>query len=640
MVTMDSDIYAFIKPSLDAHTLGVNSAAELLRDCNYQVLIADDKISQAMTEISYKANQAVLIDWILENDINRISVSYRLDEDDAVTIMGYFMKALRDRQLLSYQDGPIKAIYFAGLPQSCERIEREHKGFVKTFKGGESVVESLTKMDVPKERIPHEILQGNLYDDLRMEFGEEIIKKHDYRNYHPVARDTYDEYGTREDRLEKRIDANMETNFTPLMRAHVGPYSSSLDRMDSVREFIDWTKYLAKTKFLDVISIGSSQLTQSNFGEDWEGRTNGGGVPVNSAEEYRMIYEASRPLMLRTYAGTKNIPKLAAIHEESINISWHALSLWWFNQIDGRGPYDLYTNLQQHFETIEYIATTDKPFEANVAHHFAFRGADDVTYVVSAFLAAKLAKKKRIKTFILQNMLNTPRATWGIQDLAKSRAILELMKDLEDQNFRIILQTRAGLDYFKPDLEEAKMQLAAVTALMDDIDPHDETSPEIIHVVSYSEAVHLATPEIINESIQITQYALQEYRRLRREGKIEDMSKNEEVAVRKERVLADARTIIAGIEKNIKDPYSPEGFYTIFTAGFLPVPALWGAEDKYNEFEYAKAWNTKVVNGSVKVVDGLGEEVSATEVVNQARKNIKEVEYRLSQKDQSYSLGK
>ena len=44
------------------------------------------------------------------------------------------------------------------------------------------------------------------------------------------------------------------------------------------------------------------------------------------------------------YAGTKRIPELAAIHEETINICWHALSLWWFNQLMGVA-YDLYTNL-------------------------------------------------------------------------------------------------------------------------------------------------------------------------------------------------------------------------------------------------------------------------------------------------------
>ena len=68
---------------------------------------------------------------------------------------------------------------------------------------------------------------------------------------------------------------------------------------------MSWAKYLAETGYLDILSIGTSQLTQSNFGEDWGDRPNGGGVPINSPEEYRMIWEVSRPLLLRTYAGTK-----------------------------------------------------------------------------------------------------------------------------------------------------------------------------------------------------------------------------------------------------------------------------------------------------------------------------------------------
>ena len=71
-----------------------------------------------------------------------------------------------------------------------------------------------------------------------------------------------------------------------------------------------------------------------------------------------MIWEASRPMLVRTYAGTKNIPQLAKMYEETLNICWHALSLWWFNRLDGRGPYDLYTNLKQHIQTLKYIAET------------------------------------------------------------------------------------------------------------------------------------------------------------------------------------------------------------------------------------------------------------------------------------------
>lgn len=622
-------IYGFIKPDLDAHTMGVNTAAELLRECGFEVLIADERISKAIGEYRHEASRRKVLDWILANNISHLGISYRLDKDDAVRMVGYLLEELKSSNLLSYQDGPIKHIYFAGLPVSCEAIEKEFGGLVKTYMGGESAQETLVKLGVPEDNIPSDIVQGSKYDELLLQFGKEIIDSQEYSKLTPIDRSGYDDFGSRRDTVVKRIDANLNKDFAPLMRAHVGPYSSLATREENVREFISWVKTLAKTRFLDILSIGSSQLTQSNFGEDWGDRPNGGGVPVNSPEEYREIWEVGRPLLIRTYAGTKNIPDLARMHEETLNICWHALSLWWFNKLDNRGPYDLYTSLGQHIETIKYIASTNKPFEANVSHHFAFRGGDDVTYIVSAYLAAKLAKKLGIKTYILQNMLNTPRLTWGVQDLAKSRALLKLIGELADDNFRVLLQPRAGLDYFKPDLYEARIQLAAVTALMDDIDPHNQMSPPIIHVVSYSEASHLATPEIINESIQITQQSIKKYRQLRRSGNIDDMSKNADIDERMNELVDSAKVIIKAIESSIDNPYSPEGFYKIYAAGFLPTPYLWGEVD---EFRHATELRTKPVRGGLKVVDKDGRPLKAEEVANFAISNIPDAEYNLRQR--------
>jgi len=630
VLALDTDIFAFIKPSLDAHTLGINAAAELLGQCGYSVIMGDETIDKAMNDFRYEANRKIVVDWLRKNRVNRVGLSYRLDQDEAVKMIGYFMHELESSGMLYYQGGPIRGVFYGGLPEGCQIIDKEHKGFVTTFMGGESMTESLGKMGVPKERIPKDIMEGSRYDDLRMEFGKDIIESEEYTDFKPLDRSGYKDFGTQRDTLVKRLYHNMQRPFLPLIRAHVGPYSSSLDRLDSIKEFESWAKELAGAGYLDILSIGTSQLSQSNFGEDWNDKPNGGGVPINSPEEYRMIWEVARPLLLRTYAGTKNIPKLAEMYEKTINICWHALSLWWFNKLDGRGPYDLYTNLKEHIKTIEYIAKTNKPFEANVPHHFAFRGADDVTYIVSAYLSAKLAKKMGIRTFILQNMLNTPRSTWGIQDLAKSRAMLTLVKGLEDENFRVILQPRAGLDYFKPDLEEAKIQLAAVTALMDDIDPHDETSPPIIHVVSYSEACHLATPDIINDSIKITQYSLQKYRQMRRDDRIEDMSRRLDIKERMIELIDSAKTVISGIEDSIMDPYSAQGFYKIFAAGFLPVPYLWGEVD---EFKHAKFWRTKPVKGGLKVVDKEDKPVSYDKVVDYAKNNIKEIEKRIASMD-------
>lgn len=620
MIVEKTEIFGLIKPKLDAHTMGIHSAAQLLQECGYGVVLADERIEELLGNIRHEPERRNLLNWIGENRITRLGISYRLDPLDGETIMGYLIEGLKQNRLFHFQGGDIRGVFFAGLPESCRRIEKQWDGLVRTFSGGESPAETLSLLEIPKERFPDGIVENSGYDQQRMEFGHSIIKEEAYQEIAPYGAADYPTYGTPMDSVTERIAWRFRTGKGPLMRAHVGPYLSNQKREESVREFIDWTRELARAGYLDILSIGTSQLTQSAFGKNWEDQPNGGGVPVNSAEEYRQIWEAARPMLVRTYAGTRSIPELARIHEESLHICWHALSLWWFNQLDHRGPYSLMENLEQQFAALRYVGKTGKPFEPNVPHHFAFRGGDDVTYLVSAYISAKLAKKAGIKTLILQNMLNTPRASWGIQDLAKSRALIRLLQELSDSNFRFYLQPRAGLDYFRPDLNEAKAQLSSVTALMDDIDPHNEMSPPIIHVVSYSEAAHLATPDIINESIRITQYSLQKYRELRRRGEVEDMSLHPEVLDRTRQLEADARRMISSIEASMENPYTPEGFYWIFRAGFLPVPYLWHPTE---EFAHASQWRTKWINGGVKVVDELGSPVSAREISEKASENLR-----------------
>ena len=147
--------------------------------------------------------------------------------------------------------------------------------------------------------------------------------------------------------------------------------------------------------------------------------------------------------------------------------------------------------------------------------------------------------------------------------------MLKLVRELEDDNFTVSLQLRAGLDYFSPDEEKAKIQLAAVTALMDDIEPENDNSPEIIHVVSYSEAIRLATPPIIKESIQITLSALKEYRKERKSGHIPNMKYEKEVRNREYSLYEESKNAILLLEKYISDLYTPEGFYKVFINGFL-----------------------------------------------------------------------
>lgn len=599
MIAMKDETFGLMKPLLDAHTMGISAAAALLRECGYRVVIAPPQIEDALERISVDSAQKLILKWLKENHINHIGVSYRLDVNDAVNMVGKLVYILKQKGEYDSTGASIKSIYFAGLTGACNVIDKEYGGQIRTFRGGESAEETLLIMGVPYEEIPQKILSGCQYDKDLISFGNTVIEKGAYKELRPMERNKYPEYGTDRDTLTERMAHNFAGGFQPLIRAHSGPYSAELTREQCLKEYKEWCQILADAGYLDILSIGSSQLSQSSFGENWAEKVNGGGVPVNSEEEYRDIWNAARPMLVRTYSGTKNVESMAQIYERTINIAWHALSLWWFDELDGRGPNSLYKNLKEHIETIRYIATTNKPVEANVSHHFAFRGCDDVTYIVSAYLAAKMVKKCGIKTFILQNMLNTPRSTWGIQDLAKARAMLGLVKELEDDTFRVILQTRAGLDYFKPDLEKAKVQLAAVTAMMDDIEPDNIYSPGIIHVVSYCEALFLATPDILNDSIKITRTALNEYRRLKKEKSAPE-TMTEEIRERTDILKNAAKKIIRAMEENIPDLYSPEGLYTAFVAGWLPVPELWSDSE---EFMHAKCWETKRVNGGIWLAD-------------------------------------
>lgn len=627
MTTLKNETFGLMKSLLDAHTMGAHAAAALLRDSGYRVIISPKQVEEAMDKISVESNQKLIVKWIKENNICCIGVSYRLDTDDAVNILGRLVNLLKREGLFESSNAIVRSIYFAGLAPACDRIDKEYNGHIRTFRGGESAEDTLLMMGIPKADIPKYIIEGCKYDKEILKFGRDLVKRGQYHDQKPLERNKYPEFGTFGDTLVARLDHNFKGEFQPLIRAHSGPYSAEATREQCVREYNDWCRSLASAGYLDILSVGSSQLSQSNFGESWEGLVNGGGVPVNSAQEYREIWNSANPMLVRTYSGTKHVQRMAELYEKTINISWHALSLWWFNELDGRGPNSLYDNIKEHVAAIRYIALTGKPVETNVPHHFAFRGCDDVTYIVSAYLAAKMIKKCKVKTFILQNMLNTPRSIWGIQDIAKSRAMISLIKELEDEEFRVVLQTRTGLDYFKPDIEESKAQLASATAMMDDIDPTNSYSPEIIHVVSYSEALFLATPDILNDSIKITRQALKEYRELKKKGGTPDVM-TDDIKERTERLTSSARQIINAMETHIADLYSPEGLYIAFVGGWLPVPELWSDSD---EFSCAKHWETKMINGGVALAD-RGLLMTTNTRINRCINNIPNAKYKLKNK--------
>lgn len=598
---ISNDVFGFVKPLVDVHTMGIFTMANLLRDCGYKVLVANDDVAEAVEDIHKLNNYTLIKKWILDNNINRIGFSYRLDPKEGCDYFMSLYEHLIGDKMMKADGGVITGISFAGLPDTCEMVKAKTNGQVLCFKGNETPVESLRMYGVPENLLPASLVNDSQYDKMRWDFAMKLIESERWKLEPPLDHLGYPECGKDNDSFVARLGYAKKRHTLPIIRTHSGPYNPN--RMEALKEYNSWCRILAQSQLLDVLSIGSSQLTQAHFGEKWDGLPNGGGVPVNSEMEYRLIKENANPMLVRTYSGTKDVPGLARIHERALNISWHALSFWWFDELDGRGHNTLLENLREHFDTVRYIVTTGKPVEPNVPHHFAFRGADDISYIISGFLAAKACKKLGVKHLILQNMLNTPKYTWGVQDLAKGRTMLKLVRELEDDHFHVSLQSRAGLDYFAPDLEYAKVQLAAVTCLMDDIEPENNDSPEIIHVVNYCEAVRLATPPVIKESIKITLNALREYRVARAMGKVPNMKYDKETQERFNALYAEAKSAIELLEANIPNLYTPEGFYKVFTEGFLPVPYLM---DQNHKFKKATKYQTAIKNGGIKVVDDEG----------------------------------
>jgi methylmalonyl-CoA mutase cobalamin-binding subunit len=278
----------------------------------------------------------------------------------------------------------------------------------------------------------------------------------------------------------------------PLIRHHFG-----LPTMQATQEGV---QRISQAKVLDVISLGIDQDAQENFfhpeRQDAR-RTGAGGVPVRSASDYQALFTASRsgnyPLV-RTYSGTDDFIRLAEMYLETIHNAWCAIPLFWFNQMDGRGPWDLEGSIREHQRLMAWYGERNIPVELNEPHHWGMRDAPDVIFVVSAFLSAYNARAFGVRDYIAQLMFNSPPGLSDAMDLAKMLAALQMIEPLSNPNFHIWKQTRTGLLSYPLELPAARAHLAASIYLQMAIHPH------IIHVVGHTEAHHAATAEDVIEA--------------------------------------------------------------------------------------------------------------------------------------------
>ncbi len=489
-----------------------------------------------------------VINKIKELNPNIVGLSYRLTPKTVVPLLEEFFNKYHN-----LYERPNK-LFFAGTPEVVKEA-RKFERFDQYFIGGEPKYEILS------------VLRN------RSESSKKI--------FHPPMD------------LISRIEWKKPY---PLLRAHFG--------LPNLNETIDGIKEIAEAKILDVVSIAPDQNTQSHYfhpeaqNKDLDGA---GGVPLRVRDDFKSLNKARMrgnfPL-LRIYAGTRDFIKMGKLFQETIKNAWAAIPIFWFNQMDSRGPLPLKQSILQHLEAIKWHVTKNIPVEINDPHHWSLRDASDAITVADMYLCGIIAKKLGVKNFVAQYMFNTPPALTLDMDLAKMLAKNELLNTLIDKNFSVIKQVRTGIASFPLDLDKAKGQLAAATMVQLAL------KPDIIHVVSYSEADHAANPKDIIESCKIVHQVINQ-------ALFSNLKYiNKSIVKRRDQLIKQAQEIIRIIpnlaidSEGTQDPYTnPDVLYKLVEYGIFDAPHL-----KNNKFTKGKI-KTRIVKGSCYSWDPIRDKV-------------------------------
>ncbi len=312
------------------------------------------------------------------------------------------------------------------------------------------------------------------------------------------------------DDLLERIKEVRERENRPIIRAHIGIAAESVEpTIEDIEEVCD-------AHALEIVSLGPDQPSQAYLAkfirgeEDPEKYLKGqGGVPIRTEEELRLLKEATRRgnyPTIRIYSGTDELLELAKLFEKYFNMPFPAVPIFFYNELDGRGPIAIREGFDEHMDVIRWWAEQGKPVEINDPHQWQLRNCSDDMYAFDHLICALIALRCGVKNYIMQLMFDLPPEISARNDLAKMMASYELIEPLtRHYDFNIIKETRGGLSSFPPNLDMAKGHLAVTTLWQ----MHME--PDIIHVVSFPEAHHEAKAPDIIESCDIVKQVVKDF---------------------------------------------------------------------------------------------------------------------------------
>ncbi|SDI59383.1 cobalamin-dependent protein [Proteiniclasticum ruminis] len=497
-----------------------------------------------------------LVGGIIEFKPHVVALSYRLSEEGAF----YLLKELEG--IISEQGFEDMIFIFGGTVETA-KAARKFPYIRKVFDGSEDISESVIYLrNMEKEHAEEEIPPQTL--------GERIAWKKPF----------------------------------PIIRHHIG-----LETLEDTYEHI---KILAESKLLDVISLAPDQNAQEHYFQQDQmpkGEDGAGGVPIRNEEHLRWMYEATRRgnfPMMRCYSGTRDLYPFSKILKDTVNNAWAAIPLTWYSQLDRRSDRELLRAIRENMEAIAYNAELGVPVEMNESHQWALRYCSDVIEVAISVITAKVAKHLGVKEMVMQYMLANPPSISPLMDLAKMQAKIDLMAEEEDENFKIYRMVRTGLLAYPADMDQAKGLISSTMFYGTFL------KPDIVHVVSYSEAVKRATSVEILESIRMVKKSME----IADKGLLENIHEDKRFKNRLEFLKKEVRYLLGEISKlkDVEDPLvDPEVIYLAIREGLLDAPGLKG-------FSVAKGnFRTEIHEGYHVTVDDDGKILEEEERIRRVR---------------------
>ncbi|RPJ10085.1 MAG: hypothetical protein EHM36_03550, partial [Deltaproteobacteria bacterium] len=476
------------------HSLGVETFAEWMED-------------QDLGYMAVKLGPAVpiddLINKIRESRPEVVAISYRLGDLHLDKIISEFIE---------------KACQYGVDPKSTS---------IRYCFGGLRIAANLVRAMTGKEVQPDKFSRTeDRHFDLE-QFAAAYREKKNFQGFFDLIVDDYvtmeelEKFAKKKRAVEKdqikwaddlleRIKQVRELENRPIIRAHIGIAA------ESIEPTVEDVKKLSEAEAIEIVSLAPDQPSQTHLAKFVRGEEDPskyykgqGGAPIRSLEDLKVLKDATRRgnwPMTRIYSGTDELLELARYFEEAFHMPFPAVPIFFYNQLDGRGPLPIKEGIDEHFRVMKWWASLNKPLEINDPHQWQLRNCSDDMYVTDHVIAGIVALKMGIKVYVMQLMFDLPPQIAPIYDLAKMRAAFELIEPLTRHfDFKIVKETRGGLSSFPPNLDMAKGHLAMTTLWQMYMEP------DIVHVVSFPEAHHEARAEDIVESCDIIKQVFKHY---------------------------------------------------------------------------------------------------------------------------------